>query len=448
MWPYLVPPHLQPHSHQLQQLVLNQPSFAPPLPHQPPHPLTHRPDQPLPNSEYHFALQQHQEALAQWYRQDEQRQREEQRRREQQSRKGTAEKTSSEKGHKSVTSGDAKAEGHAERQPVSHDVLNLKIPPHSSYLPGVSLTGQPPVPYVYPPQQVQYLYNHTSVYPAPAVSCTSSPRTESGELTASPKQMAAKSSISGDGNRTSKSDDSLKTALKSISVQTSPSETPASVEFSTETKPPNSQESDDKDDRDNSVRTEESEDQELIIVDVVDDDVSDNSMLLSERFNQENGDTTNMNLETEPIVFDNNPIEDSRTSIVSSLPQSSAEIPSDMIWDPILPQKSAAEMTVPITLSNTPPVDIVNVIPTSSQGVPAMLLEDQSKESLITNVLTTTQSLASRMEALDQDQLAAIEGIALLSEVAEQKAFSICTGKQFITPSLPPPQKKKKPKNI
>ncbi|XP_033630747.1 trinucleotide repeat-containing gene 18 protein-like isoform X2 [Asterias rubens] len=422
MWPYLVPSHLQPHSHQLQQLVLNQPSFGPPLPHQPQHPLTHRPDQPLPNSDYHFALQQHQEALTQWYRQDEQRQREEQRRREQQSRKGSGEKTlSNEKSHKGATSVDGKVEGHLERKPVPHDVLNLKIPPHTPYIPGVSLTGQPPVPYVYPPQQVQYLYNHTGVYPAPPVSCASSPRTESGTSTASPKQVT-KTNSGGDSHKSLKSEDSLKAALKSISVQTSPSETPASVEFSAETKPPNSQEADDKDDRDNSVRTEESEDQELIIVDVVDDD-NDCSMLLSERFNRENKEAAEIKPDSEPIITEiEKPADGSRTSDVSSFPKDSVEIQSELKWDPLIIQKITSE-----SRPSTPPVDLSVNVPQMAayQGVLPAMLEEPGKESLITNVLTTTQSFASRMEALDQDQLAAIEGIALLSEISEQKAFSI-----------------------
>ena len=49
---------------------------------------------------------------------------------------------------------------------------------------------------------------------------------------------------------------------------------------------------------------------------------------------------------------------------------------------------------------------------------------NSSKDSLLSSVLSTSHSVASRMEGLDQDQLAAIEGIALLSEMAEQKAFS------------------------
>lgn len=54
-------------------------------------------------------------------------------------------------------------------------------------------------------------------------------------------------------------------------------------------------------------------------------------------------------------------------------------------------------------------------------------LDGQRRESLISSIMTTTQSVASRIDAVDQEQLAAIEGIALLSEVAEQKTFeAIC----------------------
>ncbi|XP_022080209.1 trinucleotide repeat-containing gene 18 protein-like isoform X2 [Acanthaster planci] len=432
MWPYLVPPHLQPHSHQLQQLVLNQPSFAPPLPHQSSHPLTHRPDQPLPNADYHLALQQH-EALIQWYRQDEQRQREEQRRREQQSRKGSGEKVAGEKSGKSSSGVETKSDSHSEKQPVSQDVLNLKIPAHTPYLPGVPLPGQPPVPYVYPPQQVQYLYNHAGVFPAPAVSCSSSPRTESGASTASPKQTTTKSSIGADGSKNAKHDISLKTALKSISVQTSPSETPASMDSSSETKHPVSEETEDKDDKESHLRTEESEDQELIIVDVVNDDASDNPMIEGEKPTEENKNSIHTNSETEPAVFDTKPVEDLRTSRPSSVLQTPAEIPCDVNLDPTMTQKMITETVLPIAPLATPPLD--TELP--SQEGPAPMQEEAGKESLISNVLTTTQSFASRMEALDQDQLAAIEGIALLSEVADQKVFSICNADNDKTNAVP-----------
>lgn len=57
-------------------------------------------------------------------------------------------------------------------------------------------------------------------------------------------------------------------------------------------------------------------------------------------------------------------------------------------------------------------------------------LDGQRRESLISSIMTTTQSVASRIDAVDQEQLAAIEGIALLSEVAEQKTFeAICNRK-------------------
>ena len=74
------------------------------------------------------------------------------------------------------------------------------------------------------------------------------------------------------------------------------------------------------------------------------------------------------------------------------------------------------------TLAETTPSSDDNTSVVHPGG--AAEVQSTSRESLITNVMTTMQTFASTVDGLDQDQLAAIEGIALLSEVAERKAIA------------------------
>ncbi|XP_072042913.1 LOW QUALITY PROTEIN: uncharacterized protein [Amphiura filiformis] len=173
MWPYLAP-HVQPHSHQLQQLMLNQPSYGHMTPSQHAHLLAGRPDPQHSGSsaDFHLALQQQQEALAHWYHQTEQMQREERQKREQQSHKPLQEK-----GVHKVESSESKEESSGERksnekETTPHGSTDSKVPlqqSHSSYLSasGIPMSGhQPHLPMVHPPPPtVQYLYDHTGAPP-------------------------------------------------------------------------------------------------------------------------------------------------------------------------------------------------------------------------------------------------------------------------------------------
>ena len=75
--------------------------------------------------------------------------------------------------------------------------------------------------------------------------------------------------------------------------------------------------------------------------------------------------------------------------------------------------------TSPSAVSNSKSVAPTVFTESTSTSAPTAI-----RDSLITNVMTTIQTFASTVDGLDQDQLAAIEGIALLSEVAERKALA------------------------
>ncbi|XP_072168597.1 uncharacterized protein [Diadema setosum] len=472
VWPrYLVPPHLQPHSHQLQQLMLNQfpygPLPGPPHPSQHPALLQHLPAAGT-SVEVQTIIQQHQEAIAHMFRNAEQQER---MRKEQPKTNASGEsggiklppdaiKGGSGHHRNRRESGDVKGEGRPESRQAdrtrtsSQEPLDIKHSIHHSqapFLPAIPVAASqhPPLPFMYTPS-VPYLYEN-----APP-SAPQAPGSRTCQDSKEKKEPFPDRMASVPSSRLDK--DKKESALKSTSVQTSPAETPpaptAKVETESET------------DSDAAVssksakvfRTQQTEasQQKVLLepnIDVVTVDspdsllvasssspalVSDAYSVLTKAEVPTQCEHASPQEQSQPVTIQTEPPSTETVCVKEEVKDTSANLdeaePRPRTPRETLPDEPAAPPTEPPAQTdnscadNQPEVAPTDTTLEKSTAMPTLSTDSipvtTSRETLITNVMTTMQTFASTVDGLDPDQMAAIEGIALLSEVAERKALA------------------------
>ena len=314
----------------------------------------------------------------------------------------------------------------------------------------VAASQHHPLPFMYPPP-VPYLYEN----PPPPSSGQHTPgsRTcqESKEKKEYPSERLSSLPTHGPSPRSSK--EKKESGLKSTSVQTSPAETPPAPTTKADHESAVEAESDTSNQSAVVSRTQQTEvNQKVIIepnIDVVTVDSPDvhqsssppafsevsniltKTEIQNDRETQDN--SQQISIQTESVSTDNVCVkkEDVPDNISKEKDSMIAQTQSESVNEEQTkthneaqrevqePDQAKASPTHTDTSSSKVDSGSAVTLSGSSKVVPTT-----SRESLITNVMTTMQTFASSVDGLDQDQLAAIEGIALLSEVAERKAIA------------------------
>ncbi|XP_063961234.1 trinucleotide repeat-containing gene 18 protein-like isoform X1 [Lytechinus pictus] len=480
VWPrYLVPPHLQPHSHQLQQLMLNQfpygPIPGPAHPSQHPGLLQHIPGAGS-SPEVQAFLQQQHEAIANMYRQAEQQDRNRKEQPKPPSNDPSSLKLSSDSlkcgsGHhrNRRESGDVKGEVRPESRQSercrtgSQEPLDIKHSIHhppSPFLQAIPVAASqhPSLPFMYPPS-VPYLYENPPPVSGPQTPCSRANQDAKDKKEFLPDRSHA---IQTQIPPLRPNKDKKEGVLKSTSVQTSPAETPPAPAAKIEVDREEENDADVNSPSAKVSRTQQTEmnQNKLLIepnIDVVtvdspevsrtpstplfseitiaqtktEDDIEHKEESSHEHFKQtsiqsdinstdvmsvkeEEIKDSNLQTENEEIVLQTlNELQNEETPQCEGVREDTNNLPSDTGATPSIA---------------TPPMVVVteskSAVTSALTESTSMSVPTTSRETLITNVLTTMQTFATSVDGLDQDQIAAIEGIALLSEVAERKALA------------------------